>query len=519
MNRAKRYFINALILSACTLLMRTVSVAFNAFCVNKVGSEGMGLFSLVMSVYTFAVTLATSGVNLAATRLVALYYGKNEGKSVKSAMFKCLIYAALFGSLATFALFTFSRGVAESFLHEPRAAISVRALSLSLLPLSLCSAFSGYFAAVRRVYKNAISQVLEQTVKILSCTFLLSLLMPRGIEYACLALVLGGAVSEIFSFLMQAVSYLDDKRRLAGGGGRVPMKQVAEISLPVAFSAYVRSGLVTLEHVLIPIGLTAYGDANALATYGVVSAVALPIVLYPSAFVGAFSGQVIPEITEFYAADNKKEVGYVTTRAFYVTELFSILAAGMFSAFATDLCTVIYGSHDAAEYLKALAPLMPVMFLDTVTDSILKGLGKQFYTMCVNIADAAISVILVWLLVPRIGVYGYIVVLYTSECINTVFSIGKLLTLVDFKVSLRKLLLSPLVSAIGAANILYFVFSRLSLTTSVGTLVLKCVSFAVLYFVFAFMLGALSGEEVTWMKNIFKKTEKDKNLCYNNRGD
>ena len=69
MERAKRYILNALILSGCTLLMRTVSVAFNAFCVNKVGGEGMGLFSLVMSVYTFAVTLATSGVNLGDTKL------------------------------------------------------------------------------------------------------------------------------------------------------------------------------------------------------------------------------------------------------------------------------------------------------------------------------------------------------------------------------------------------------------------------------------------------------------------
>ena len=69
MERAKRYFINALILSGCTLLMRTVGVAFNAFCVDRVGAEGMGLFSLVMSVYTFAVTFATSGVNLAAMPL------------------------------------------------------------------------------------------------------------------------------------------------------------------------------------------------------------------------------------------------------------------------------------------------------------------------------------------------------------------------------------------------------------------------------------------------------------------
>lgn len=507
MNRAKRYFLNALILSGCTLLMRTVSVAFNAFCVNKVGSEGMGLFSLVMSVYTFAVTVATSGVNLASTRLTALYYGKNQGKSVKSAMGKCFLYSFFFGLLSSLALFVFSDFAATNLLHEARAGMSLRALSLSLLPLSLCSAASGYFSAVRRVYKNAVSQVLEQTVKILSCTFLLSLLLPRGIEYACLALVLGGAVSEIFSFILQGLSYIIDIRGLSGGGEKVGMKAVTEISLPVALSAYVRSGLVTLEHILIPIGLSAYGDATALATYGTVSAVALPIVLYPSAFVGAFSGQVIPEITEFDAAKNKKEVAYITSRAFFVTEFFAILAAGMFSVFACDLCEVIYGSRDAAEYLRALAPLMPVMFLDTVTDSILKGLGKQFYTMCVNIADAAISVVLVWLLVPRVGIYGYIAVLYISECVNTVFSIGKLLTLVDFKINLKKTVFLPLLSAIGSANILHLVFSLTLKETSVATLIFKCVCYIVLYFVLSFAFGSLSKEEAAWIKGIIKRKE------------
>lgn len=503
MNRAKRYFVNALILSGCTLLMRTVSVAFNAFCVNKVGSEGMGLFSLVMSVYTFAVTVATSGVNLASTRLVALYFGKGQGKSVKSAMQKCFLYSTFFGIAASLALFLFSSFIAVNFLQEVRASMSLRALSLSLLPLSLCSAVSGYFSAVRRVYKNAISQVLEQSVKILSCTFLLSLLLPRGVEYACLALVLGGAVSEVFSFVLQWLSYIVDKRTLTGGGDRVPLKQVAEISLPVAFSAYVRSGLVTLEHILIPIGLAAYGDANSLATYGVISAVALPIVLYPSAFVGAFSGQVIPEITEFYAADNKKEVAYITSRAFFVTEFFSILAAGMFSVLSVDLCSVIYGSTEAAEFLRALSPLMPVMFLDTVTDAVLKGLGKQLYTMCVNIADAAISVVLVWLLVPRVGIYGYIAVLYISECVNTVFSIGKLMTLVDFKISLKRVVFTPLICAVGSANILYFVFARLPFGYSVGMLILKCALYIALYFMFSFVFGTLTREEASWIRGVF----------------
>ena len=508
MQRARRYFLNALILSACMLLMRTVAVAFNAFCVQKVGGEGMGLFSLVMSVYTFAVTLATSGVNLAATRLVALYFGRNEGASVKSAMRKCLLYSFFFGTLASVGLFCFSEVVATHFLSEPRAAISVRALSLSLLPLSLCSAFSGYFAAVRRVYKNAVSQVLEQIVKILSCTFLLSIFVPRGIEYACLALVLGGSVSEIFSFLIQICSYLADKRSLRGGGKPVKLRAVLHISMPVALSAYVRSGLVTLEHILIPIGLAAYGDESALATYGVVTAVALPILLYPSAFVGAFAGQVIPEITELYAAENQKEVAYVTARAFSVTLFFSILCAGMFAAFAGDLCDAIYGSREAAEYLRALSPLVPVMFFDTVTDSILKGLGKQFYTMCVNIADAAISAALVWLLVPRIGVYGYILVICISECVNTVCSVGKLLAMVPLRFRIGKWLLAPLLAAVGAANLSRLLLHMANIPFSVARTVSECLLYCILYLLLGRLLGAIGKEELRWVRSLLgeKKT-------------
>ena len=507
MQRARRYFLNALILSACMLLMRTVAVAFNAFCVQKVGGEGMGLFSLVMSVYTFAVTLATSGVNLAATRLVALYFGRDEGAGVKSAMCKCLLYSLFFGTLAGVGLFCFADFVSDHFLMEPRAAMSVRALSLSLLPLSLCSAFSGYFAAVRRVYKNAIAQVAEQTVKILACTFLLSIYVPRGIEYACLALVLGGSISEIFSFLIQICAYLADKRTLRGGGKPVKLSTVLHISMPVALSAYVRSGLVTLEHILIPIGLAAYGDESALATYGVVCAVALPILLYPSAFVGAFAGQVIPEITELYAAENQKEVTYVTSRAFSVTLFFSILCAGMFAAFAGDLCKAIYGSGEAAEYLRVLAQLAPVMFLDTVTDSILKGLGKQFYTMCVNIADAAISALLVWVLVPRIGVYGYILVICVSECINTVCSIGKLLSMVPLRFRIGKWLLAPLLAAVGAANAVCLLLRLLAIDFSVGRTLLECLLYCLCYLLFAMLLGAIGREELSFVRGLLGKKE------------
>ena len=78
-----RYLKNAAVLVGASLLMRSVSLFFNAYVSGKIGAEGMGLFSLVMSVYGFAVTFATSGINLAVTRLCAEVIGEGKEGEVR----------------------------------------------------------------------------------------------------------------------------------------------------------------------------------------------------------------------------------------------------------------------------------------------------------------------------------------------------------------------------------------------------------------------------------------------------
>ena len=110
MNRAKKYFINAILLSCVTVIMRGVSVSFNAYVTQKIGSEAIGLFTLVMSVYGLAVTLASSGVNLAAVRMTAECLATCEDmgacektlkRSLRREMRGCLVYSTLFGVFAS----------------------------------------------------------------------------------------------------------------------------------------------------------------------------------------------------------------------------------------------------------------------------------------------------------------------------------------------------------------------------------------------------------------------------------
>ena len=115
----------------------------------------MGLQGLIATVYSFAVTFATSGISLSVTRLVAEAVGEGEGgERILRAAF---IYAAFFGLAASVILFTLSGFIAESVIFDMRVADALRILSLSLLPIALSSVISGYFVAVRRAWKNALT--------------------------------------------------------------------------------------------------------------------------------------------------------------------------------------------------------------------------------------------------------------------------------------------------------------------------------------------------------------------------
>ena len=122
--------------------------------------------------------------------------------------------------------------------------------------------------------------------------------------------------------------------------------------------------------------------------------------------------------------------------------------------------------------------------------------------MCVNIADAAISAALVWILVPQIGVYGYILVICISECVNTVCSVGKLLSMVPLRFRVGKWLLAPLLAAVGAANLSKLLLHVASVPFSVTRTVSECLLYCILYLLLGRLLGAIGKEELVWIKSL-----------------
>lgn len=451
MDRQKKYIFNAVLLSAVSVIIRAVTVSFNAYVTRKIGTEAVGLFTLVMSVYTFAVTLAVSGVNLAAVRITSKSLALCESKGYNSAetrkvlhrcMKGCTVYSLVFGGISGILLFSLSGIIGEHILCDIRTVSSLKLLSAALIPISVSSALAGYFTGLRKIYKNAAVSLTEQFIKITLTSAALIIIAPKGVEYACLSVVGGSAAAEAGSMITSYLLYITDRIKSNGSKScsekeslKESLKNVGIIALPIALGSYVRQGLTCAEHIAIPRGLERYGEntASALSSYGILQGMTLPLILFPSSVTSAFSSLLIPELSEYAALGQKHEISKTAERAVKFCMTFSTGAAAVFITFGNDLGLSVYGNTDSGKYIVMLSALVPIMYLDTTVDSILKGLGEQLYCMKVNILDASLSMIIVMLLVPRMGVIGYIICIYTSECINATLSIGKTISVTGLR--------------------------------------------------------------------------------------
>ncbi len=439
MSNKKRFFRDGAMLTAVALCSRSVSMLFSSFLAKSVGSVGVGLFTLIMTVYSFALTFAVSGIGITVTRLVAANYGKRKGILRAS-----LIYSSIFGILAVVILFFFSEAISAKILSEPIAAPLLRILAPSLILVSLGAAFNGYFMGVKRVRANAAVQTFGQLSRVIVSAALV-LTFGKGDAFLSLKLICTGIlITEIFCFALIFAQYISDtKKYIARDKSPTGIKKIANIAMPLAFSQYVRSLLLSWEHILIPRRLT-YGGANnsdALAQYGVLHGMALPAVLFPMSPLSSFSGLLVPEFAEDQAKGNDNRMSRLTSQAINSTLVYATAVAVFIFFFSDELGYALYNSFEAGYYLRILSFVIPIMYLDHVTDQILKGIGEQVYSMWVNIADSCLSLLLVYFLLPKMGIIGYAVVIIIMEAFNFIMSAARLST----RVTLRPRIVASLV--------------------------------------------------------------------------
>ena len=452
--KLRRLVFNTALLTVSGLVMRCIALLYQVWLAGRIGAAGIGLFQLVSSVQFLAATFAISGVRFASTRLVSEELGSGRAGGVAHVVRLCLGYGGCFGLASLALLLHFAEPIGFLWVGDARTVLSLRLAAWSLPCVALSAVFSGYFAAVGRVWRAALAQLAEQLVRIALVTLLLRASPAEDVERSCAAVVLGGVGAELFSFLFCLALYLDDRRRHGVSPAPCPHapRRLLGVAVPLALSAYARAALSTLQHLLVPRGLRASGlsaDA-ALAGYGIIHGMVFPIVTFPACVLYSLAELLVPTLTETQMHGEPEHISAAVNRLLENCLLFSLGTAALLYANAQLLAQAVYGSAEAGGYIRLFALLVPVMYLDTVTDACLKGLGEQLWSMGVNIADSALSVVLVLLLLPRCALGGYLAILFGTEVFNFVLSLCRLRRITRLKPRMRVLPVGAM-CAVGAA--------------------------------------------------------------------
>lgn len=415
-----KFLTSTLILILGGFVTRMLGFIIKIVYTRMILEEGVGLHSLVMPTYSLLITIATLSLPLAISKLVS----EEKTRSIK------IIWASIFIILLVnfFIVITMmigSKFIAYVLLKNEKTYYLLIACTLTLPFISLSSIIKGYFFGKQNMMPYAISNSLEQVVRLLLIVFCLPYFVKKSILTGVTALILLNIVSEIFSifvfcfFIPKKVFIKKEDLKLS-----IPIvKDVLNVSLPTVSSRFIGNiGFffepIILTNILLFLG---YSSDFILLEYGAYNAYSISLLTMPNFFVSAVSNALIPEVSKFY---QKKNYGMLKRRfnqAMFISFLLGIFFSIGILIFKKPLLFFLYHTESGIDYIRVLAPIFVLFYLEGPIISTLQGLGFFKFTMKVTLYGVFIkNAVMALFSLFRIGIYGLII----SEIVNIIFVVG-----------------------------------------------------------------------------------------------
>lgn len=493
---------NAALLTATSLLLRFAGIIFKVWLAALIGSEGIGLYQLIFSFYMLAATFATSGISTAVTRLVAEETVLGSKKGTLKILRRAITLTLLAAGLSVAMVYLGADFIAERFLGDARAATALKILPLALPFMGITSCYRGYFIARRQVTPNAITQLAEQAIRIIAVVLLVSAARGKGLAVCCAAVMAGDVIAEAAVCLLLFFCVRLDRKRLNSLNGTRKqvgtVKKIMHIALPITSGRYLNTALRTVENILVPKGLKGYKAVgiNPLSQFGMIKGMALPILFFPSAILSAISTLLIPEITVAVAKRQSLVVKSTVERTLRLTAGIAFIFSAIFLVGGEEIGSIIYKNEEGIGFLlRLLSPIVPLMYLDSISDGILKGLDEQAFTFKTAVSDSAIRIAVIFFLLPKTGIMGFIGIMYFSNAYTCILNVGRLIKVskADFKFTEELL---ALLSAFCVTLLFDTALRAFGLQNKLVYIMLLCAVSIPAYICLLFAFGIIKKEDI-----------------------
>ncbi|MFI3212656.1 MAG: oligosaccharide flippase family protein [Eubacteriales bacterium] len=431
-----------IILTATGLLSRLIGFFYRIFISHAFGEESMGIYQLVGPVLALSFSFAAAGIQTAISKHVASEpTSKDYKSSLRFLLVGCLL-AFILSTSYSLIIYFYSTPIATFFLKEPACAPLLRILAFSFPFSALHACINGYYFGIKKTALPALTGFTESICRTVTVFLLYEYALSHdivpSISFAIVGIVIGEISSIIISLLavMLRFIYLDkfvhffDAAMFPQNSFYLTFKKIGTMALPLSSNRVILSILQSIEAIYIPYMLQRYGysSEDALRIFGVLTGMALSLVLFPCALTNSASVLLLPIVSEAEMNQNHNKITRTIQGALKFSIGFGFFFTFIFFFLGPLAGTFLFHSELAGEFIVAFSFICPFLYISTTFSSILHGLGKTKITLFINITSLLIRIAFVFLCIPLVGIQGYFqgaLIAQLFSCFCYIFSLRK----------------------------------------------------------------------------------------------
>lgn len=383
-----------------------------------VGIEGIGLYMLIFPTFSLFMSMSQLSLPVSISKLVS-----EEKYNNKKLMASSIPIVMITNILLMTIIFLIAPTLANTFLKDSRCYLPILAISLVLPFEALSNLLRGYFFGKQKMFPHVISHVVEQLVRLGLIVLVIPTLINQNLIYAVSFLILVNMVSEFSSIIILLLFFPKNTtvRKSDLRPDRTNLRNILSISIPTTGSRLVGNVGYFLEPIILTFVLTTVGYSNSyiLKEYGIISGYVMPLLLLPSFFTNAISQALIPVISKSYSDQMYQDTKRKLKQGILFSLMVGIPATILFLLFPKFFIQIIYNTTEGIEYIRFLAPVFLLHYLETPLASSLQAMGKAKETFKISVKTTFLrSISLFILLFLRIGMWGFIL----SQTISIIYS-------------------------------------------------------------------------------------------------
>lgn len=483
-------------LTGVHLLLRLIGTSFQVYLSGKIGAEGIGLLQLTLSAGSFAMVAGMAGIRTATMYLSAEELGRKQPENIPWVLSGCIRYSLVAGGITAAALFLYAPIIADKLINHMEIVPSLRLFSGFLCVNCLCGVMTGYFTAEGRIGTLAAVEVAEQLFSMAITVLCLTLWAGTDPGRACESVILGSGAGACLTLVSLLILRL--REQCIPGPKVETRKRLTATAIPLALSDVLRSGISTIENMMVPRRLAAApGIDSALGSFGILSGMVFPVLMFPACILHALADLLIPELARCSAAGSSSRIRYLSKKCLGAALIYGLLFGGGMFLISEELCSLLYNNETAGSVLKEYSLLIPMLYCDSLVDAMTKGLGQQKICVRYNIITSALDVVGLYILLPYLGMKGYFISFLVTHLINFLLSLRRLLMITGIALSWKRILLS-----ISSALLCIRISSAAS-----GAL-MRILTYPLLLCSLLSILGVINKKELQWFAGFFRANTK-----------